>query len=209
MIDFGPDFCVLNFGHPWHADRSKGESLFSTRKSVACKIINAFEQNAPPEFLDRHGVRMIHDAHGTGDRVMDIGKTPTVRVGKVNAVSFRVVRFENTHVASCTYDGHETDSIPFGREELPPLRSTIAPANDGTHESLVGTVTNDYLDRFPNCRLTFVLPLGVYAVDRGRIESAIASDGGRFTVLTVRCDVPAEESLTVRVNRQDNSTFRP
>jgi hypothetical protein len=202
MIDFGPDVCVLNFGHPWHTDRSRAEALLSARKSVACKIINAFEQNAPPEFLDRHGVRMIHDAHGTGDRVMNIGETPTVRVGKVNAVSFRVVRFENTQVASCTYGGHETDPIPFGREELPPLRSTITPANDGTHESLVGTVTNDYIDEFPNCRLTFVLPPGDYAVERGRIESTIVSDGGRYTVLTVRCDVPARKTITVRVNRQ-------
>jgi hypothetical protein len=105
-------------------------------------------------------------------------------------------------VASCTYGGHETDPIPFGREELPPLRSTITPANDGTHESLVGTVTNDYIDEFPNCRLTFVLPPGDYAVERGRIESTIVSDGGRYTVLTVRCDVPARKTITVRVNRQ-------
>lgn len=209
IIDCGPHVCVLNFGHPWHTDRSKAEALFSMRKSVACKIINAFEQNAPPEFLDRHGVRMVHDAHGTGDRVMNIGKTPTVRVGKVNAVSFRVVRFENTRVASCTYGGHETDPIPFGREELPPLRSTITPANDGTHELLVGTVTNDYVDDFPNCRLTFVLPPGEYVVDRGRIESAIASDGGRYTVLTVRCDVPARSTLAVRVSHRVVPGRRP
>ena len=201
IIDFGPDVCVLNFGHPWHTDRSKAAALFSARKSVACKIINAFEQNAPLEFIDRHAVRMIHDAHGTEKRVMNRGKTPTVRVGKINAVSFRVVRFKNTHVASCTYNGHETDPIPFAREEQSPLRSTITPASDGTHKSLKATVTNDYADDFPNCRLTFVLPHGDYVVDRGRIESAITSDGGRYTVLTVRCDVPARQVIEVRVSR--------
>lgn len=199
IIDFGPDVCVLNFGHPWHTDRSKAESLLSARKSVACKIINAFEQNAPLDFIDRHRVRMIHDAHGTGARVMTRGATPTMRIGKVNAVSFRVVRFMDTHVASCTYDGHETDPIPFGREEMPPLRSVITPANNGTHDSLLATVTNDYVDDFPNCRLTFVLPPGDYTVDHGRIESAIASDGGRYTLLAVRFDMPSQKTLKLRV----------
>ena len=199
IVDFGPDVCVLNFGHPWHTDRSKAESLLSARKSVACKIINAFEQNAPLEFIDRHRVRMIHDAHGTEARVMTRGATPTMRIGKVNAVSFRVVRFKDTHVASCTYDGHETDPIPFGREETPPLRSVITPANNGTHDSLLATVTNDYVDEFPNCRLTFVLPLGDFTVDRGRIESAIASDGGHYMVLTVRFDMPSQKTLNLRV----------
>ena len=208
IVDFGPNVCILNFGHPWHVDRSKAEALLAGRRSVVCKIINAFEQNAPIEFVDRHGVRMIHDAHGTGERVMNFGKTPTVRVGKVNAVSFRVVRFEKTRVASCTYDGHKTDPIPFGREEKPPLRSTFTPANDGTHESLKATVTNDYADGFPNCRLTFVLPRGDYVVDGGRIESAIASDGGRFSVLSVRCDVPARKTIEVLVSRRNTSASR-
>jgi hypothetical protein len=205
IVDFGPDVCVLKFGHPWHVDKSRAESLLAARKSVACKIINSFEQNAPLDFLDRHGVRMIHDAHGTGERVMDLGKTPTVRVGKVNAVSFRVVRFEKTRVVSCTYNGHETDPIPFGREEEPPLRATITPANDGTHGSLKATVTNDYADDFPTGRLTFILPPGDYMVDNGRIESSITSDGGRYRILTVRCDFPAKKTTSVGVSRRNRS----
>jgi hypothetical protein len=201
LVDFGPDVCVLKFGHPWHVDKSRAESLLTSRKSVACKIINSFEQNAPLDFLYRHGVRMIHDAHGTGDRVMDMGKTPTVRVGKVNAVSFRVVRFKNTHVATCTYNGHATDPIPFGREETPPLRSTITPANDGTHRSLTAVITNDYADDFPNGRLTFIMPSGRYIVHNGRIESAITSDGRRYRILTVRFDIPAKKTIEVRVSR--------
>jgi len=209
IVDFGPDVSVMNFGHPWHVDRSKAEALFLARKSVACKIINAFEQNAPLEFIDRYGVRMIHDAHGTGKRVMDMGKTPTVRIGKVNAVSFRVVRFENTRVVSCTYDGHETNPYPFGREEHPPLRSTITPANDGTHTSLKATVTNDYADDFSNCRLTFVMPHGDYVVDHGRIESAITSNDGRYIILTVRCDIPERKTTEVRVSRRISSASKP
>jgi hypothetical protein len=200
LVDLGPDVCVLNFGHPWHTDKSRVESLLASRKSVACKIINAFEQNAPLDLLDRHGIRMIHDAHGTGQRVMDLGKTPTVRVGKVNALSFHVVRFEKSRVVSCTYDGHETDLIPFSREEKPPLSAEITPANDGTHETLKATVTNDYADDFPNGRLTFILPPGEYAVDNGRIESSILSDGGRYRILTVRCDFLARKTTEVRVS---------
>jgi len=202
MMDFGPHISVVNFGHAWHADRSKAEALLASRKSAACKIINSYENNAPLDFLDRHGIRMIHDAHGTGPRVMDMGKTPTVRVGKMSAVSFRVVRFEDSHIASCTYNGHEVNPIPFGREEIPPLRSVITPANDGTSSSPTATVTNDYLDAFPNARVTFVVPRGRYVVDGGRIESNITSDDARFSVVTVRLDVPAESTAKAQLSRK-------
>lgn len=36
---------------------------------------------------------------------MDIGVTPTRRVGKVNAISFRVVRFKDGRVVHCAYNG--------------------------------------------------------------------------------------------------------
>ncbi len=202
MMDFGPHISVVNFGHAWHADRSKAEALLASRKSAACKIINSYENNAPVDFLNRHGIRMIHDAHGTGPRVMDMGKTPTVRVGKMSAVSFRVVRFEDSHVASCTYNGHEVNPIPFGRKETPPFRSVIRPANDGTRTSPTATVTNDYLDAFPNARVTFVVPHGQYVVDGGRIESNIVSDDARFSVVTVRFDVPAESTTKVQLSRK-------
>lgn len=202
IMDFGPHISVLNFGHAWHADRSKAEALLTASKSAACKIINSYENNAPVDFLDRHGIRMIHDAHGTGPRVMDIGKTPTVRVGKMSAVSFRVVRFEDSRVATCTYNGHEVNPIPFGREEVPPLRSVITPTNDGTSASPRATVTNEYLDDFPNCRVTFIVPRGEYATDRGRIESSVKSDNGRFLVISVRCDVPAKSTVQIRLSRK-------
>lgn len=199
IIDFGPGLSILNFGHKWNVDLTQADELLSARKDVTCKVINAFESDAPVEFIDKHQIRMLHDAHGDGKRVMLMGSTPTQRIGKINAVSFRVVRFEDNRVISCTYQGHETDPIPFARDEKPPLRSEISPANDGTHDKLTATITNDYLDPFPNCRVTFVLPAGKYQADGGRIESAIRSDDGKYTVLAVRADVPAEQSVQVNV----------
>ena len=199
LVDFGPELCVLNFGHPWHVDRSKAASLLALRADCRHKIINAFEANAPIAWLDKHKVCMIHDAHGTGRKVMDMGATPTRRIGKVNAVSFRVVRFKDGSVTSCTYDGHETAPVPFGREQEPPLRVRYSPANDGNHRDVTATVTNEYVEDFPDCRVTFVMPQGDYVVDRGRIESSITSDDKKCTVVTVRTDVPAEGTVIVRL----------
>lgn len=199
LVDLGPDVSILNFGHPWHMDKSKADALLASRSGVSTKIINAFEHNSPLGLLDRHRVRMIHDAHGTGKKVMDMGATPTRRIGKVNAVSFRVVRFRNNRVASCTYNGHETAPIPFGREQTPPLRASFAPANDGTHRTVTATVTNEFLETFPKGRLTFVMPKGDYQVDHGAIESRIASDDDKLTVLNVRTDVLSQRTIRIRV----------
>jgi hypothetical protein len=209
LVDFGPDLCVLNFGHPWHVDRSKADSLLVSRANCRHKIINAFEANAPIAWLDKHKVCMIHDAHGTGKKVMDMGATPTRRIGKENAVSFRVVRFKDGRVAKCTYDGHETAPIPFGREQEPPLRVRCLPASDGNHRDVTATVTNEYVEDFPECRLTFVMPHGDYVVDRGRIESSVACDDKKHTVLTVRTDVPAEGTVTVSMRQDPKSQRSP
>ena len=45
------------------------------------------------------------------------------------------------------------------------------------------------------------LPHGDYVVERGRIESSITSDDRRYTVVSVRTDVPAEETVTVRMKQ--------
>lgn len=199
IVDFGRDLCILNFGHPWHVDTSKADALLSARQHVRMKIINSFEQNAPLELLDRHGVCMLHDAHGTGKKVMDMGATPTRRIGKTNATSFRVVRLKAGRVESCTYEGHDTDPYPFDREQTPPLRVTYSPANDGTQQTLTATIRNDYAESFPNGRLTFVLPKGEYTVDQGRLESTFASDDNCYSVVNVRVDIPRHTSFTVRV----------
>ena len=202
VVDFGPDLCVLNFGHPWYVNFSKAEALLSARPKCRHKVINAFESNAPIPWLDKHKVCMIHDAHGLGEKVMDLGATPTRRIGKINSESFRVVRFNDGRVTSCTYDGHRTDPIPFGREKTPPLRVQFSSPNDGTKRNITATVTNDYLEDFEKCRLTFVLPRAQYKVDRGLIESSTVSDNKRYTVLTVRTDIPAKKTIEVRVIAQ-------
>ena len=143
---------------------------------------------------------MSHDAHGTGVKVMDMGATPTRRVGKVNASSFRVVRFRDNRVESCTYNGDLIAPIPFGRNQSPsPLRVQYSPANDGTNRSVTATVTNEYLEDFFRCRLTFIMPKGLYTLDQGLFESSTDSDDKQFKVLTVRVDVTAQTTTTVQV----------
>ena len=199
LTDFGPHVSVLNFGYPWHTDTSKAEALLASRPDTAVRVINAFEANAPISFLDRHQVRMIHDAHGIGKKVTNFGTTPTRRVGKTNSESFRVVRFRDNQVESCTYNEHETSPIPFPRETEVPLSVSYDRPNDGTEFSYTATVTNHLLQPFPNGRVRFVVPSGKYAVAGGRPESEMLSDDGRFHVLTVRVDIPPNQSATVTV----------
>jgi hypothetical protein len=201
LIDCGPHVSILNFGHPWHTDKSRAEALLASRPNTAIRVINAFESNAPLDLLDRHQVRMIHDAHGIGQKVMDLGSTPTRRIGKSNSESFRVVRFRDNRVESCTYNGHETAPIPFGRESYPPLSVSFSHPNDGTQANNTATIRNGLADAYPNGRVTFVVPSGEYRVTGGRLESQILSDGGRFRVLHVRVDVPANDSIEITAVR--------
>jgi hypothetical protein len=198
VIDYGPDLAVLNFGLPWHVDLSQADALLASRPETRIKVINAFEHNAPVEtFLDRHGVQLIHDAHGPGEKVQAIGATPTVRVGKLSSSSFRVVRFRDGRVVSATYRGDAVAPIPFDRDGPSPIRVAYDPENDGMHNRVTATITNTLEDAFPDCRVTFIMPVGIYAVDGGRVEGSVISDDGRYTVLTARADAPAEGTVTV------------
>jgi hypothetical protein len=199
IVDYGPGLAILRFGLPWHVDLSQADSLLSARAGARIKVINAFEHNAPESFLDRHRINLIHEAHGPGKKVMDIGATPTRRVGKVNSSSFRIVRFQDGRVVSCTYNNDGTAPIPFGREETPPLRSAFTPANDGKHSTVTGTITNTLTERYPNATLAFAMPNGNYVTDRGRIESSLISDDKKYCVLTVRLDVPASSDVSATI----------
>jgi len=199
LIDFGPHVSVLNFGHPWFGDNLKAEALLASRPRATVRIVNAFESNAPLDLLNRHGVRMIHDAHGIGKKVDDYGTTPTRRIGKTNSESFRLVRFHNGHVASCTYNGHDTAPIPFPRESAPPLSVRFKHPNDGTLKVNSATVTNQLVEEFSNSRVRFVVPAGEYAAAGGRLETCIASDDGQYSILTVRVDIPASGSVVVAI----------
>ncbi|MBT4138772.1 MAG: hypothetical protein HOE48_12695 [Candidatus Latescibacteria bacterium] len=203
IVDYGPDLSILNFGHPWHVDLSQADALLTSRAKTHTKVINALEHNAPVEtFLNKHNVQLIHDAHGPGKKVMTIGTTPTLRVGKLSSSSFRVVRFKNGRVESATYQGDEVAPIPFDREETPPLNVAFDPANDGTHNTVTATITNKLEDAFPNCRVTFVLPAGDYEIDNGHIETLITSDDGKYTVLSVQVDAPQKSTTHITAQKK-------
>lgn len=203
LIDCGPHVSILNFGHPWHEDKSKAEALLASRPNTNIRVINAFESNAPLDLLDRHQVRMIHDAHGIGEKVMDLGATPTRRIGKSNSESFRVVRFRGTQVESCTYSGHETAPIPFPRESAPPLSVSFRHTNDAAQFNNTATVTNRLLDAYPNGRVSFVVPSGEYQITGGRLKSQFTSDDDRYDVLIVGVDIPASGAITISVDRKE------
>ena len=198
-IDFGPQISVLNFGHPWHIGTERADRLLGERRAAEMKIINAFEANAPVEFFDRHQVRMIHDGHGTGTKVMDVGATPTRRIGKSNSISFRVVRLKDNRVVTCTYAGHETAPVPFSRSEMSPVKARFLAPNDGTRSSNSAMVTNRLKDAFPNGRVTFLMPAGEYTVGNARVESSTKSDDGRHVVLVTRLDIPSSGEVRVTV----------
>ncbi len=201
LVDLGPKISVLNYGYPWHVEKStpQAEALLSTRPQASMKIINAFEANAAWELLDRHQIRLIHDAHGIGERVADFGSTPTRRVGKSNSESFRVVRFQQNQVTTCTYHGHATAPIPFPREATPPVEVQFQKPNDGTATQNVATIRNRLLDAYPAGRVVFVMPRGDYRVQGGRLEAQVTSDDEQFQIVRVRVDIPANATAEVTI----------
>ena len=128
------------------------------------------------------------------------GGTPTRRIGKTNSESFRIVRFLNNAVASCTYNGHETAPVPFPRESTSPLTLSFKHANDGTHDSNAVTVTNRLADTIANGRVTFIMPSGEYQIDGGRRESLVTSDDGQYIILTIRLNIPANREEVIRID---------
>jgi hypothetical protein len=198
MVDYGPELSILNFSHAWHGDLSHAYALLESRAKTPCKIINAFEHDAPVEpMLDRYRISYLHEAHGPDPKVMQMGRTPTQRAGKVNSESFRVVRFEGCRPVSFTYAGHPSAPIPFPRYQPAPMQLTFSSPNDGTQRTVTARIRNDWAQAFPNGKVVFVMPRGAYALDGGRIESAIASDDGSFLVLAARVDIPANAGIQV------------
>ena len=129
-----------------------------------------------------------------------MGATPTKRIGKSSSESFRIVRFQNGRVNSCTYLGSEVDPIPFSRGEQAPVRIRYSPANDGRHSRVTGTVYNDLEETFPNCKAVFVMPRNsLFDVDGAQLEHLITGDDGSFSVVSVRFTLPAKDSLMVSV----------
>ena len=40
LIDCGPHVSILNFGHPWHTDKSRAEALLASRPKTAIRVID-------------------------------------------------------------------------------------------------------------------------------------------------------------------------
>lgn len=177
-------------------------SLRYAECDVRIKVINAFEHNAPLDLLDAHRVALIHDAHGPGDRVMTLGATPTLRVGKSNSESFRIIRFGGGRVISCSYMGDATAPVPFPRGSRPPLRAAVDPPADGVSVEVVVSIINELGETFPNCRVALAMPAGDYTCHGGWIERSDTSDCARFSILSVRMDVKAVSRTVVRIARQ-------
>jgi hypothetical protein len=199
-VHFGSAFTVLNFSWPWDRDPAVAENLLSAPDAAGLKILNAYEANAPVgEFLDRHRIALIHYAHGPGPVVGKVGATPTVRVGKSSSSSFRVIRFRDGRPVSYTYRNHATAPIPFQRGGRPPLGIIHESANDGLQSTVSARHYNELEEGFTGARAMFVLPRGAYRATGGRIERAIESDEGKFTVVFVRFDLPAGSSGVIVV----------
>lgn len=199
-VDFGRAFTVLNFGRAWDSDTDTAavQALLAARQHTALKVLNAFESNPPVAgLLDRHRIALLHHGHGPGPKVEKVGATPTLLVGKTNSESFRLIRFRDGRVLSATYRGHATAPIPFRRGDPAPVRVTYQPANDGTARTVTAQVINELEERLPRARLVLVVPAGAYRANRGTIESAIASDDGRFTVVSVRVDLEPQSTAAV------------
>jgi hypothetical protein len=196
-VDYG-DVSILNFGLPWHEDIALADKLLGETEATI-RVINGFEANAPIDFLDRHKVSFIHDAHGPGTKVMQFGKTPTQRAGKLSSMSFRLVRFAAGRVVSCTYAGDDQAPIPFPREGSLPIRVEWETANDGSRDTVKARVVNELDEAFPGCRLTFILPKGTYRAEGGRVAFAWDSDDTLFTVAEVLFDLPATSTAHVGV----------
>jgi hypothetical protein len=204
MVRFGPHLAVLNFGHPWHRETAAAEKLLAGSDDATIKVINAFEANARQGLLDKHSIALIHDAHGIGEKVMEIGVTPTLRVGKSSSNSFRVIRFDDRKVISATYQRDPTAPFPLARNEIPPLRVRYQPGNDGTARTVTVHVSNDYKQAFPQARATLLLPAirhyDLEGTGECDVESAHLSDDKEYLELVLRFDLAAESELTVVVS---------
>ena len=84
-VNFGSNLFVLNYGLPWHEPIAPVIALLKKHRDASIKVINAFEHNAPAKVLDEFRIALIHDAHGPGDKLMEMGRTPTQRAGKSNS----------------------------------------------------------------------------------------------------------------------------
>jgi hypothetical protein len=82
---------------------------------------------------------------------------------------------------------------------IPNLRLTFASNNNGSANSNVATITNNYHFAIENAKIRFVMPLGnTYAVSEGTIKQAF--NGTSVQVVDVAITVPANSVKTVNIS---------
>jgi hypothetical protein len=205
----GPGLCFKN----WSDARQALDRLVADRRDVPGKIVNAYEGDAPVEWMNRHEIRLIHAAHG-GQRpkVGTIAGTSTMHVGKRTASSFRIVRMEGHRVVSATDPPLElarviSEDVPIVPD--PPLRVvpevSALEAEKGPQDGGSGTtatVINEFPVSIDSARVLFLVPAGDYRTDRGRIERTVTSDDGQWSEITVRLDLNANSRERVTLRRK-------
>ena len=134
-------------------------------------------------------MNLIHDAHGRGVKVRRFGCTPTWRVGKVNAESFRLVRFRGCAVHSATYRSDAEAPIPFPRREESPLRVSYRPQPDGTCRDARAEIENDWDEEFEHARLRFRMAPGRYQAVGGRIVQQFQASRRSGTIVDVAATI--------------------
>ena len=194
-VNFGSNLFVLNYGLPWHEPIEPVIAKLEKHRHAKTKVINAFEHNAPDALLDEFRIALIHDAHGPGDKLMKMGNTPTQRVGKSNSISFRLVELFGGKVINATYNKHPTAPIPFARDEQPPLRVQML-------ASTKATIINEYKQRFPKAKITFLAPQWKYVPTQGIIKSLSLSDNGRYAEVFVEIDLEASSTSSITLTPQ-------
>ena len=194
-VSFGSDLLVLNYGLAWHEPVEPVLAILEQHRSKPIKVINAFEHNAPESVLDDFRIALIHDAHGPGLRVTDMGSTPTRRVGKSNSISFRLVEFLDGKVVSATYKDHPTAPFPFARDEVPPVRIEMKSPTEAI-------VINEYEKMFVDGQVTFLVPAGSYSPTAGTVKSISISDDRTMAEIIISVDLKPNSKTTIELIAQ-------
>ena len=197
IVQLTPQINILNYAIPWFHGTEAASGLFNRYDNSTYNIINGFEANAPIEFLNRHKVRLIHDAHGLGSKAIVIEGTQTQRAGKTNSNSFRVIQFKDGRVEYCTYDNHPTAPFPFDRTQVMPLRVQQT-VDNGTY---IAKVINEFKMDFQGANIRFLVPPHLnYRTSAGKITSTALSDDKSLLEIIVSLDIPRETTLSVQLS---------
>jgi hypothetical protein len=200
-FDYGRIRCV-NYGLlNWSLEgRNKVKEIFSNcPPEIQFRIINAYEYTSSMiDLLNECRVNLIHEAHGEeGQKKMDVGTTPTRRLGKINRESFRLIKIEGNKIVKDTYNNHPVEALPFPRVGKIPLTIQFTPANDGTNKIIEAKINNSWEEVFEKAKIRFYLPKGKYKVSKGEIFQTFDATEKEMTIVDVKINIPARSICQV------------